>query len=102
MDPKLWSLLWLDRVVAASVSEWRSCHSLTLAATPETKKTREIWHRDGLIKYPGACPGDLYCTDGRRGSVVAGLVEAGPGTAGVIDPGYNGRRNPPAARFVFP
>ena len=30
--------LRLDRVVAASVSEWMSCHSLTLAATPEMKR----------------------------------------------------------------
>jgi hypothetical protein len=52
--------LRLDRVVAASVSEWMSCHSLTLAATPEMKKMRENWHRDGLIKCLGACPGDLY------------------------------------------
>jgi len=33
--------LRLDRVVAASVSEWMSCHSLTLAATPEMKKMQE-------------------------------------------------------------
>jgi hypothetical protein len=30
-----------DRLVAASVSEWMSCHSLTLAATPEMKNIRE-------------------------------------------------------------
>jgi len=24
------------------------------------KKMRENWHRDGLIKCPGACPGDVY------------------------------------------
>jgi hypothetical protein len=49
-------LLWLDRVVAASVSEWMSCHSLTLAATPEMKKTWENWHRDDFgpaSKDPG-------------------------------------------------
>ena len=63
MGPIPRSLLRLDRVVAASVSEWRSCHSLTLAATPEMKKMRDNWHRNGLIKCPGACSGGLYVSD---------------------------------------
>ena len=63
MGPIFLCLLKVDRVVAASVSEWMSCHSLTLAATPEMKKMRENWHRDGSIKSPGACSGDLYSGD---------------------------------------
>jgi hypothetical protein len=43
--------------VAASVSEWRRIHSLTLAATGKMKKMEENWHRRGLIKYPGFIPG---------------------------------------------
>ena len=38
--PRSW--LRLDRMVAASVSEWMSRHSLTLAATPEMKKCGKI------------------------------------------------------------
>jgi hypothetical protein len=37
-----------------------SFHSLTLAATPEMKKRRRIGIEAVPIKYPGACPGDLY------------------------------------------
>jgi hypothetical protein len=38
MGPILRCLLGLGWVVAASVSEWMSLHSLTLAATSEMKK----------------------------------------------------------------
>jgi len=79
---------WLrpDRVVAASVSEWMSCHSLTLAATPEMKKMRENWHRDGLIKCPGACPGILACPPQRGGfrSLSVGAVCIAAETTGVL------------------
>ena len=64
MGPMPRSLLWLDRVVAASVSEWMNLHSLTLAATSEMKKAEGIWHQCGLIKCPGACSGDLYSNHG--------------------------------------
>jgi hypothetical protein len=40
-------------VVATSVSEWMSFHSLTLAATPEMKKMRRI----GIQAIPIKCPG---------------------------------------------
>jgi hypothetical protein len=53
-----------------SVSEWVSCHSLTLAATPEMKKVRENWHRDGLLKCPGACSGDSYFDRFRRPGLI--------------------------------
>jgi len=56
--PRSW--LRLGWAVAASVSEWRLIHSLTLAATSEMKNVEGIWHRSGLIKCPGACSGDVY------------------------------------------
>ena len=39
--PRSW--LRLGGAVAASVSEWMSLHSLTLAATSEKKKAERIW-----------------------------------------------------------
>ena len=62
--PRSW--LRLGRAVAASVSEWKSIHSLTLAATAEMKRVEGNWHRGGSIKCPGACPGNLYW-QGRAG-----------------------------------
>ena len=57
--PRSW--LRLGWAVAASVSEWKSIHSLTLAATAEMKRVEGNWHQGGSIKCPGACSGDLYC-----------------------------------------
>jgi hypothetical protein len=42
------------RIVATSVSEWKSIHSRTLAATTEMRRVERIWHRGGSIKCPAA------------------------------------------------
>src|SRR5664279_5229925 len=52
-------------VVAASVSEWMSFHSLTLAATPAMKKMREKRHRGGSALAPRGLPrGPLLVRNG--------------------------------------
>jgi len=52
--------LRLGLVVAASVSEWKRIHSLTLAATSEMKQVEANWYQSGSTKCPGACPEDVY------------------------------------------
>ena len=97
MGSILRSWLRLDRVVAASVSEWMSCHSLTLAATPEMKKMRENWHRDGLIK----CSGDLHFS-GATSRKVVGILSPQSGPVVVAPDGHLTRTRRSGFRSVEP
>jgi hypothetical protein len=71
--PRSW--LRLGWAVATSVSEWKRFHSLTLVATSEMKRTGGDWHRCGLVKCPGACPGDLYFRPATAGENCVRAVE---------------------------
>jgi len=64
------SLLRLGWAVAASVSEWKSIHSLTLAATAELKRVEGNWHEVVRSNAPELAPGSYD----RSGIVADGSV----------------------------